>query len=435
MFWKKPLVKNSSAALLFVGAAAALLVWTPNNTQNLQNKMAAKTAAESVVAAPRSAVLHIATPKAVHAIYMTSWVASTKNWRNELVAFVKKSDLNSIVIDVKDYSGYVSFETGDPVIQEVGSEQNRIRDVKEFIDELHKAGIYTIARITVFQDPVFAKKYPELAVQYKSGSVWKDRKGLSYVDPAADKYWEYVVHIAKASEQVGFDELNFDYIRYPSDGNMKDIVFRISQSKLAELRTKKAESIAAGSVQSVLAASVYEAIPQSEPTTTPQTKKSTAVKKTPTSKEIILTQFFSYLHNALKDVGVPISADVFGMTMNNTDDLNIGQVLEDIAPHFDYIAPMVYPSHYPATFHGFQNPAAHPYEIVRLAMSTGAERLTKASSSPEKLRPWLQDFNLGAVYDAAKVKAQMQAVYDSGLKSWMVWDPANKYTREAYQAN
>ena len=120
------------------------------------------------------------------------------------------------------------------------------------------------------------------------------------------------------------------------------------------------------------------------------------------------------------------------MVTSNTDDLNIGQLLESIASYFDYVAPMIYPSHYPPTFHGYKNPAAHPYEIVRFAMERGIERLAAPTSTPTKLRPWLQDFDLGANYGVAEVNAQKKAVYDAGLQSWMVWDASNKYTREAY---
>lgn len=173
----------------------------------------------------------------------------------------------------------------------------------------------------------------------------------------------------------------FDYIRFPSDGNMSDIMFPISGKR---------------------------------------------------AKVEVLSEFFAYLNSQLADLPVPLSADVFGMTTTNYDDLNIGQVLEAIEPYFDYIAPMVYPSHYPVGFQGHRNPAAKPYEIVLYSMQKAAERLSHPTSTPTKLRPWLQDFDLGATYDADKVRAQIKAVYDAGLGSWMVWDPANKYTRGAY---
>ncbi len=328
-------------------------------------------------------VIHIPTPESVKAIYMTSWVAGTGYWREDLAKFIDSTELNAVVIDVKDYSGRVSFETDDPYIKNLGASEKRIPDVKEFIDYLHSKNIYVIARISVFQDPHFVKIHPELAVKKKDGSVWKDYKGITWVDPAAKEFWDYMILLAKASERAGFDELNFDYIRFPSDGNMRDIRYD----------RKNAAS---------------------------------------TSAEV-MEEFFAYLRSGLNDVGVPLSADLFGMTTVNYDDLNIGQVLEKTAPYFDHIAPMVYPSHYPTGFNNFKNPALHPYEIVNQAMTVASARLVAASSTPSKLRPWLQDFDLGANYGEKEIKAQMQAVYDAGLTSWMIWDASNKYTRDAYE--
>lgn len=368
---------------------------------------------QAILASPpkEEKVKHIAPPEALKAIYMTSWVAGTSNWRDDLVNFIKKSEINSLVIDVKDYTGKVAFDTKNELIGKTGSEEIRVRDLKEFIYELHQNNIYAIARITVFQDPHYAKYNPQIAVKTKAGSNWKDRKGLMYIDPSAEEFWNYTVEIAKESEKVGFDELNFDYIRFPSDGNMKDIVFPISEKILRESSSKltpQPSSLSKGGGDE-------EGINSS------------------LAKEILLERFFKYLNNVLKDVGVPISADVFGMTMTNYDGLNIGQVLERIEPYFDYVSPMVYPSHYPTTFQGFKNPAEHPYEVVLYSLKKGVARLIAASSSPLKLRPWLQDFDLGATYDAAKIQAQIQATYDAGLTSWMVWDPTNKYTREGYK--
>lgn len=328
-------------------------------------------------------IVHIRTPEPVKTLYMTSWVAGTSDWREDLVRFVDSSELNSVVVDVKDYTGRVSFETEDNYIKALGASEKRIPDMKEFIDYLHSKNIYVIARISVFQDPYFVAKHPEFAVKKKNGAVWKDRKGITWVDPASKEFWNYIMLVAKESERAGFDELNFDYVRFPSDGNMKDIAYDYWDEK------------------------------------TPQAE--------------VMREFFSYLRRELGGLGVPLSVDLFGMTTTNADDLNIGQILEYAEPYFDYVAPMVYPSHYPAGFIGLKNPAAHPYEVVHYSMTAAAERLLKASSTPSKLRPWLQDFDLGATYDAEMVRKQMQAVYDAGLTSWMVWDASNKYTRDAYQ--
>ncbi|MCR4306653.1 MAG: putative glycoside hydrolase, partial [Candidatus Yonathbacteria bacterium] len=145
-------------------------------------------------------------------------------------------------------------------------------------------------------------------------------------------------------------------------------------------------------------------------------------------KAAALEDFFAYLHRKLSPTGVMLSADLFGMTMTNSDDLNIGQVLERAAPYFDFIAPMVYPSHYPKNFNGYDNPNKYPYEIIKFSMDKGVERLIAASSSPLKLRPWIQDFDYGGNYDIPEIQAQKKAVYDAGLTSWMIWDPSNRYT-------
>lgn len=327
--------------------------------------------------------IHIKTPEPVRGIYMTSWVASTNDWKNNLITFTDKSEVNAVVVDIKDYTGKVSFELSDPELKKVGSSDPRIRDVRQFVNTLHEKNIYTIARIAVFQDPFYAKYNPSLAAKTKTGAVWRDRKGLPWIDPCAKDYWDYIVKISKETEQVGFDELNFDYIRFASDGNMKDIVYPHCEAGIA--------------------------------------------------KADLLEKFFIYLNDNLKDTGIPISADLFGMASTNTDDLGIGQVLEKAAPHFDYICPMVYPSHYPSNYNGYKNPNLYPYEVIKLAMDTASDRLIAASSTPSKLRPWLQDFKLGkVVYDSAMIRKEKKAVYDAGLTSWLMWDPANKYTRGAF---
>lgn len=355
-------------------------------------------------ATPEFVVTHVKTPEAVKAIYMTACVATMPSFRNKLVSIADTTEVNSIIIDVKDFSGTIAFKPEHPLLSGNAGTGCRTKDLREFIGELHKKGIYAIARITVFQDPYYTKNHPELAVHKKSdGSVWKDRKGLSFVDVSAKPYWEYVVALGRESHAMGFDELNFDYIRFPSDGDMKDIYFTWSKGM---------------------------------------------------SKGEALEHFFAYLHDSFKDADVKLSADLFGMTATNTDDLNIGQVLERALPYFDYVSPMVYPSHYPPLFNGWGNPNEHVYDIVQFSMNRagdraeatsttvlhlGGERIgtstpaiyTKEGYDRNKMRPWLQDFDYGGDYNAAKVRAQIQATYDSGLNSWFLWDPKNLYTKEA----
>lgn len=326
-----------------------------------------------------SGVSHIKTPEPLKAIYITSCVASMKNMRNKLIGWIEKTEINAVVIDIKDYSGTISIDLKDENLKTKSDKGCFVLDMDDFIKDLHNKNIYVIGRISVFQDPYYTKTHPELAVKKNNDSVWKDHKGLSFIDVSAKPYWEYIVKIGKGSYQMGFDELNFDYIRFPSDGDMKDIKYTWS-----------------GNME----------------------------------KKEALRKFFGYLHKEFRDIGAVLSADLFGMTTTNIDDLNIGQYLEFALPYFDYVSPMVYPSHYPPDWNGYKNPAEKPYEVIKYSMSKAYER---ASTTPWKLRPWLQDFDLGADYDAEKIRLQIKAVYDSGLNSWMLWSPSNKYTWEALE--
>ena len=329
---------------------------------------------------PPKIISHVATPEVVKGLYMTAYVAATPSIRDKVIRVIDETEANAIVIDIKDYRGRIFFLVNDPYLKEIGSEQGLISDIEGLIESLHKKNIYVIGRISVFQDSFLINKWSKFAVKTKSGSTWKDRKGVSWFDAGSKEVWDYVIAIAKESYARGFDELNFDYIRFPSDGNMKDIAYPVSEGKV---------------------------------------------------KKEVMKEFFVYLNAALKDTGAKTSADLFGMTTTNTDDLNIGQLLEYTAPYFDYVSPMVYPSHYPTGWNGYKKPATVPYEVISYSMKKAAERLTAMGESPLKLRPWLQDFNLGATYTADMIRKEKQAVYDSGLTSWLMWDPANTYTEAA----
>jgi len=330
-----------------------------------------------------STIIHLKTPLPLKAIYLTGWTAGSIVRREKLIDLIDATELNAVVIDIKDYTGRVSFPIDNLTLKALGSSEKRITDIKTLIQQLHDKNIYVIGRISAFQDLYLVDKHPEWAVKKDSerSVIWRDHKGLTWLDAGTRGVWDYVVLLAKESYALGFDELNFDYIRFPSDGNMKDIYYPWSDG--------------------------YE-------------------------KPEVLREFFSYLHDNLESTGAILSADLFGMTTTNTDDLNIGQVLEVALPYFDYISPMVYPSHYPPTFIGLGNPAMYPYEVVRYSLNAAYDR---SSTTPQKIRPWLQDFNLGAIYTAAMVRAQIQATYDSGFHSWMLWDAANRYTPTALLGN
>lgn len=332
---------------------------------------------------------YVATPDQVKGIYMTSWVASRNDLRANLVKLIDETEINTVVIDIKDYSGKLTFPIKNPELKKHGSEEIRAKDLVEFIESLHQKNIYVVARIAVFQDQYFVKYRPDLAVKNLAGTaVWKDRKGISWVDPGSKEYWDYIFLIAEESYKLGFDEINFDYIRFPSDGNMKDISYPFS---------------------------------------------------TTTQRTVVMENFFKYMDEKLSIYpDLKTSADLFGMVTNATGDMGIGQLLETALPYFDYIMPMVYPSHYPPNFQGYKNPAAHPYEIIHFSMKSAVDRSVAYASTTGKtvaeMRPWLQDFDLGADYGPAEVRAQIKATYDVGLDSWILWSASNKYTTGALNA-
>lgn len=375
----------------------------------------------------RPVVQHVPLPEQVKAIYMTACVAGTPSFRQQLIELVVETEINAIMIDIKDYSGTISFPPAGEAWQAAWeAAECGARDMRELIATLHDRGIFVIGRISVFQDPFYAPLHPELAVlRSDRQTVWRDGKGLAFIDVAAKPYWDHIIELAVESYTIGFDEINFDYVRYPSDGNMQDIYYPAS------------------------IAGEYGA-----------------------DKQANLEAFFAYLHTAMSDESrfaavrhentgrassTPwTSADLFGMTTTNFDDLSIGQVLDRAAPYFDFIAPMVYPSHYPPNYLGLGDPNDVPYEVVFHAMQSGVNRLL-ASTTPMQgflherigtstpavyrkptftantLRTWIQDFDYGGDYDAADVRAQIKASYDAGVQSWMIWAPSNIYTRAALE--
>ncbi|MCX6753988.1 MAG: hypothetical protein NTV03_02965 [Candidatus Nomurabacteria bacterium] len=329
-------------------------------------------------------VTHISTPKTVKAVYISAWVAGSPKFRDTIIKMIDDTELNAIVIDVKDSTGRVSFDMPVLDVQKEGSIEKRISNVRELTDMLHKKNIYIIGRVAVFQDPYMTKKHPEWSVTKKSdGTVWNDRKGLSFLDPAKKEVHDYIVSVAKGAYEEGFDELNFDYIRYPSDGDMKDINYHLATG---ETRSDNIE------------------------------------------------KFFKYLSTEMKkEKNIPLSADLFGLTTEATDDMGIGQVWEKAFPYFDFLCPMVYPSHYPPGHAGYKNPAMYPYEVINRALLGAIKKTDKIQGDKNKIRPWLQDFDMGTTYTKELIQKEMKAVYDNGLTSWMLWDPANKYTPSALE--
>ncbi|MBW6441201.1 putative glycoside hydrolase [Patescibacteria group bacterium] len=328
-------------------------------------------------------------PAEVKALYVTAWSTTIPERVDGLIDLMKKEKLNALVIDIKDYSGFVAYDSENEFVLKYGSKKVIIPDVDALIKKLHENEIYVMARITVFQDPVLAVARTDLAIKNNvTGGLWKDNSGLAWIDPSSIEARDYIVEIAKDASARGFDEINFDYIRFPSDG-------RLSQMSFPFYNSKK------------------------------QTKRE------------VIKEVFEHFRTNLPDI--IISVDLFGLVTVNKDDLGIGQTIEDAFENFDYISPMAYPSHYANGFIGYQNPAQYPYEVVKYSMEHAIERLERFKEAQEedsegqkkplaKIRPWLQAFDMGAVYTPKMVRAQIDASNESGGVGWILWNASNKYS-------
>ncbi|MDO9509886.1 MAG: L-threonylcarbamoyladenylate synthase [Candidatus Magasanikbacteria bacterium] len=311
----------------------------------------------------------------VKGIYLTAYSAGSQNKMAEIIDLIKRTELNAIVIDIKDYSGLVLYDSQVPLVVSLKNKDNRLGDVKKLIEKLHKEKIYVIARQTVFQDPVLAEKKPQWAIKSKSGGLWRDKKGLSWVDPTKKEVWNYNLSIAKEAIALGFDEINFDYVRFPTDGNMSDTLYDDESKKKYE----------------------------------------------------VMGEFFQFLNNKLSQEPVWISLDFFGLTMEQKglNDMAIGQRIEDAVEFVDYICPMMYPSHYPYGHIGLTNPAENPRAVFENGMKLGTP---KFEDKRTKVRPWIQAFNIGAVYDAEKIRAQIEVTEKYSNAGWLMWNASNRYS-------
>ncbi len=319
---------------------------------------------------------HVEKPKFVKAIYLTAYSAGSDKYRANIIAAMKNSRINSVVIDIKDYSGHILYNSNLKNLKEIDTIRHHMPDVRKVLDDFHQAGIYVIARQTVFQDPALARAKPELAFKTKNGNTWYDNKGLAWIDPAKKEVWKYNLDIAKEATKLGFDEINFDYMRYPSDGNMGNLAYNIPEGK---------------------------------------------------TKVQVLGEFFAYLSDNLSDLTV-ISIDTFGLVLDNTVsgyDLNIGQLLTDIANYFDYVCPMMYPSHYPLNYLGFSNSAEHPGAVIAYGLDISNEAM---QGKRAQLRPWLQAFNLRAIYTEDLINQQTTATENAtSTEGWLLWNARNYY--------
>lgn len=372
-------------------------------------------------------------PGIIKAVYVTAGSAGSQDYIDYLINLAKNTEINSVVIDLKDNAGYISFETNSEKIKSYNT-QKPIFNISQVVKKLHEQGIYLIARISVFKDQALAQARPDLAIfdNKKSSEsqrvLWQDAGQSVWLDPASQEVWDYNIAIAKSAIDHGFDEINLDYVRFPADGKVEDASFPF-----------------------------WDEI---------------------TPAHVIIKNFFQKFREGL--TGQKLSIDLFGYSAIVPDDVGIGQKIEDAFDYFDYISPMVYPSHYSPNFRGFENPAEHPYEVVKYTLDQALARQTAYILAPlqeyfpfgnkngfgyfsvaktvssslrnwagimkpgqvpkidSKFRPWLQDFNLGADYTADMVKQEIKATTDAlgnNFVGYMLWNPANTYTEDAVAKN
>ncbi len=320
----------------------------------------------------------------IRAAYLTYYGVGDKGIRGRVLDLVARTELNAVVIDVKGDRGLIPYRTGVQTALEAGTQGPVIiKDFDALLASLKAQGVYTIARIVVFKDNVLANHRPDLAViDTRTGKPWVDNERLAWVDPFQEEVWDYNIAVAKEAALKGFDEIQFDYVRFPTDG-------RLGAARYAQ--------------------------------------PNTSATRLPT-----IAAFLAKARRELGPTGAYLAADLFGYTAFNPNDTEIGQRIEELSLHLDYICPMVYPSGYHLGIPGYRNPVEHPYEIVRESIKLIRAR----SQNPVAVvRPWLQDFRDYAFdkrpFGAREIRAQIKGATEAGAMGWMLWNPRNEYTADA----
>ena len=348
---------------------------------------------------PASSIEHQSMPSEVRGFYWTANTAGIPKRVSSLINFAKTNGLNAVVVDVKTDNGSLAFTPIDPTLAPYAPAHPVIQNLDALLAALKTAGLYRIARIPVMRDSVFASVNPTDALRSKDGTLWQDNLGMDWLDPAAPEVAANAIALAKEAYARGFDEVQFDYVRFPSDGGTGDIVYPVYNAKTQ-------------------------------------------------TKEAVMKKFFATLGAGLKPNNIPTSFDVFGVTCWFNNDQGIGQWLADVFPQATAaVSPMVYPSHFGDGFLGFANPADHPYALVNQSLNACQTRLAAETKSAPLLskegvgvvadtrshfRPWIQDFNLGAKYGAAQVQQQIQAARDAGAGGFLIWNAGNDYDAGDY---
>lgn len=331
-------------------------------------------------------------PEKVKGIYISGPMAGSTGLFQEILDDLEGTEINTVVIDFKNDEGRITCELDNPMIEEIGACKNYVSDFETLIKTLKDRGLYVIARVVAFRDPYLAEQKPEWSLHTADGSLYRDRQGMAWVDPYCEDVWEYLIEVCTEAKNVGFDEVQFDYIRFSTDSTMKQVVFD--------------EEVTRGR-----------------------------------SKTDVITEFVKYAYENLASQGLFVSADVFGTIIGSEIDANaVGQIYTDMAEHLDYICPMIYPSHYGTGNFGLEHPDKHPYETVLGALQKSRKVLAEAAiednhvNNQAIVRPWLQDFTASYLgegkyitYGYEEIQQQIKAVEDAGYEEWMLWSAANRY--------
>jgi hypothetical protein len=347
---------------------------------------AAACAASPDTTAPPDSILRpraplVATPSPLRGLYVNRWAAlGQKMW--QLIDVAKRTEINALVIDVKDDRGFVLYRSRVPLARAIGADTigpMRAERMRAVLDTMRAHGIYPIARIVVVKDPVLARKKPEWSIKRASdGNPWLDKGGKPWIDPHHRGPWQYAVDLACEAIDIGFSEVQFDYVRFPDERRI------ITEAKFPLAQGRDRASV--------------------------------------------IRDQLRFMRASLRPLGVPVTADVFGLTTSDSTDMGIGQLWEKFIDAVDVVLPMTYPSHYSRGNYGLQRPNASPYKVIDRALRD-AKRRSERIAGAAKVIPWYQDFSLGLPrYGAAEVRAQIQAGYDNGVPDWLLWNSASRYT-------
>lgn len=320
----------------------------------------------------------------IKGIYVTAHSAGGARMKS-LLSLVDESALNSMVIDIKDDNGYITYPTTTPELLEVGTAKKYISDIDQLMGDLKKHDIYPIARIVVFKDTVLAVKRPELSFLQSDGTIWKNGRGESFVNPYRQEVWEYNIAIAKEAARLGFKEIQFDYVRFPEGFETRADSLTFNKSELSRVDAVEG--------------------------------------------------FVKYAREQLEPLGVRVSIDIFGYAASVPAAEGIGQDFVKISNEAHVISPMIYPSHYSTGWFNQKTPDLKPYETIKGAMEDTHEKLEDTGELMPIIRPWIQDFTASWLgrgnykkYGKAEVEAQIQALLDAGVNEYLLWNAGNKYS-------